>query len=190
MEPSFLGISKAEWELYNSFANWLSAIGTLLAVTVSLLLARRASKATASASVRLNIIIETGNAGPYPEYVVFRLVNTGMQPIRVTQIGWSMGLFKKRYAVQMYDQLLSSKLPADLEHGQEAHWFVPLAFDERGWAKTFAERMLLQSQRMYLATLKAHFSTSIGDDFTAKPDKAVRETLAAACADLAKSKAN
>ena len=38
-DPVFLGLSKAHWELFNSFSTWLSAIGTIAAVVVSLWLA-------------------------------------------------------------------------------------------------------------------------------------------------------
>jgi hypothetical protein len=37
-EPSLFGIGKAQWELINSFSNWLSALGTIAAVVVSLYL--------------------------------------------------------------------------------------------------------------------------------------------------------
>ena len=54
-----------------------------------------------------------GIGRPYPEFVVFKLVNRGERPLRITQIGWKIGLFRKRYALQLYDQSMS-KLPVDL----------------------------------------------------------------------------
>ncbi|WP_312843265.1 hypothetical protein [Diaphorobacter nitroreducens] len=111
---TFLGLDKAQWELYNSFSNWVSAFATVAAVTVSLYLARKAGRPRAKTSVGHRIVVAPGAKGTYPEIIVFRLVNVGDRPIRVTQIGWRTGLWKKRYAVQLYDQLQSSPLPVEL----------------------------------------------------------------------------
>ena len=50
-DPTFLGLDKAQWELYNSFSNWVSAFATVAAVTVSLYLARKAGRPRAKTSV-------------------------------------------------------------------------------------------------------------------------------------------
>jgi len=122
-EPSFLGIGKAGWELFNSFANWLSAIGTLGAVWVALHLANRVATPKATVSVGHRLIIQPGMKGPYPEFIVFRIVNSGERILRINQIGWKVGLFRKRFAVQLFDEHRSSPLPVELAHGQEAQWF-------------------------------------------------------------------
>src|SRR5690348_7809500 len=125
-EPTLFGIGKAEWELINSFANWLSAIGTLAAVIVSLWLAQR-SAPKAKLSVGIRAIVGPGSREPFPEYIVFRLTNHGERPLVVTQIGWRWGwLFWKQHAAQLYEPKLGSKLPVELAHGQEASWFIPM----------------------------------------------------------------
>jgi len=58
-DPIFLGLSKDEWVLINSFGNWLSAIGTVAAVWVSLHLANRISTPKANVSVGHRIILKT-----------------------------------------------------------------------------------------------------------------------------------
>src|SRR5687768_8447092 len=110
-EPSFLGISKAHWDLINGFANWFAAVGSIAAAWVALYIANRGSKPSAQVSVGHRIIVGPGSREPYPEYATFRVVNTGDRPIRITQLGWRTGLFRKRYAVQMHDQTISSKMP-------------------------------------------------------------------------------
>jgi hypothetical protein len=181
MEPTLFGIGKAEWELYNSFSNWLSAIGTIAAVIISLHLARQSGKLRATVSVGHRIIITPGEKrGSYPEIIVFRLVNTGDRVIRVTQIGWKVGLWKKRYAVQMCDQTQSSPMPVELSHGQEASWVIPLDARDEPWIEYFANGMLSPNKRLACATLKAQFHTSIGEVFEAKPEPGLRKKFIAA----------
>lgn len=168
-EPTLFGIGKAEWELYNSFANWIAALGTVAAVWVSLHLANRISRLKARFSVGHRLLIQPG-LNATPEFVVFTIVNTGERTLRITQIGWKVGLFKKRYAVQMYDEAQSSRLPVELAHGQEAQWFVPLAAREEPWLQYFAKGMLMPHLATSLLTLRAHAFTSVGHVFETRPE--------------------
>lgn len=183
MEPTLFGISKAEWELYNSFSNWLSAIGTLAAVIVSLHLARRTGRPRATVSVGHRLVITPGEKGKPPEVVVFRIVNTGDRTIRITNIGWCVGIRKKRNALQMYDQSQSSPLPVELAHGQEASWVVPLDAREEGWLRSFANKMMKPNLWVSCATIKAQFHTSVGEVFTTRPERSLIEMLRKAGAD-------
>ena len=170
MEPTLFGIGKAQWELYNSFSNWLSAVATLAAVLVSLYLARRAGKPRASVSVGHRLIVTPGETRKPPEVIVFRIVNTGDRTIRVTNIGWRIGLWKRRYALQLYEANQSSPLPIELAHGQEAQWTVPLDARESPWLEYFADGMLKPNLWLSSRTIKAQFHTSVGEVFSAKPE--------------------
>ena len=187
IEPSFLGVSKSEWDMINGFANWFAAAGALAAAVVALYLANRSAKPTAQVSVGHRIIIGPGSKAPYPEFAVFRIVNTGDRPIRVTQLGWEVGLFRKRYAVQMYDELQSTKLPVELTHGQEASWFVPLAAREEPWPEYFAKGMLMPHYRTALWTLRPRFFSSTGYVFETRPEENLLKHLRAACERLSKN---
>lgn len=180
-EPLLFGIGKSQWELINSFANWVAAFGTVAAVVVSLHLANRVARARAKVSVGIRIIVETGSKAPTPEFVVFRVVNSGERPIRITQIGWKVGLWKKRYAVQLFEAALSSRLPTDLAHGQEAQWFVPMAAPEEPWLQYFAKGMLMPNYRVSCHTLRAQMFSSVGHVFEAKPESNLISRLRAAC---------
>lgn len=167
-EPVFLGLSTAHWELINSFAHWFSAIASFVAAGVALYLANRASKPTARALVGHRIVVGPGSREPYPEYVLFKIVNTGDRPIRVSQIGWRWGLLRKRVAVQTYDEGLSSRLPIDLTHGQEAQWMVPLNLGGQHWIDYFAGDVLSEHPMLSLFTLRAEFYLSVGHTVRAK----------------------
>lgn len=179
---TFLGVSKSHWDLINSFSNWLSAIGTIAAVIVSLWLASRAWRLQAKVSVGHRIIIQTGARGEYPEIMVFQIVNTGERPIRVKSIGWRTGIFRwKRFAPQMHDQQQSSPLPIELSHGQEASWIVPLNPGDDGWMIKFTDKMLKPRLRYACATLRAEFHTSIDHTFSIKPEAGLLRRIRQAC---------
>lgn len=186
IEPTFLGITKSQWDFANSFSNWLSAIGTLAAVWTSLYLANRSTMQKARVSVGHRLMIQPGMKGPIPEFVVFSIVNTGERPMRVTHIGWKLGLWEKRQAMQMFDDGISSKLPVDLAHGQEASWYVPLADREEPWPIYFAKGLLMPHHRIALHTLRGQFFTSLGTRFIAKPEENLVSKLREACQELSK----
>lgn len=169
-DPTLFGIGKADWELYNSFSNWLSALATLAAVLVSLHLARRAGRPRATVSVGHRLIITPGDKRKPPEVIVFSIVNTGDRTIRVTNIGWRVGLYKRRHALQLYDERQSSPMPIELAHGQEAQWTVPLDIQPEPWLESFANKMLMPNLRLSCATLRAQFHTSVGEVFMTKPE--------------------
>ncbi|MCI0734987.1 MAG: hypothetical protein L0Y50_01715 [Beijerinckiaceae bacterium] len=139
----------------------------------------------AETSVGHRIIIDPGGKRPIPEFLVFRIVNSGDRIIRINQIGWKVGLRRKRFAVQMCESSMSSPLPVELAHGQEAHWYVPLLACEEPWLTYFAKGMLMPGYRVSCATLRAQFYTSIGHVFVAKPEPGLLKKLRSACKHLA-----
>ena len=180
-DPSLLGIDKSTWDLFNGFANWFSAAGSFAAAAVALYIANRASKPTARLTVGHRISIGPGSVKPFPEYAVFRVVNTGDRPIRIVQIGWSIRWPRRRAAVQMFQENLSSSLPIDLSHGQEASWFVPLNARDEPWPEYFAKNMLGPHNRLSLWSLRAQAFSSVGFVFTAKPEEGLLSRLREAC---------
>jgi len=190
VELSLFGIGKAQWDFINSFANWLSAIGTLAAVWVALYLANRATRPNVQLTVGHRIVLEPGAKDLIPEYVMFKVVNGGDRPVRITQIGWKVGLFRKRYAVQMCETITSSKLPVDLSHGQEASWMVPLAARDEPWLTYFAKGMLMPSYRMSCLTLRGCAYSSLGHEFSTRPERNLLFKLREACEGLSALRAN
>ena len=186
-EPSLFGISKSHWDMLNGFANWFAAVASFAAAAVALYIANRAAKPSAKLSVGHRIIVGPGSSKPYPEFAVFRIVNTGDRPIRIIQIGWKVGLFRKRHAVQMYEAMQSSPLPVELTHGQEATWFVPLSAREEPWLEYFAKGMLTPSYRTALWTLRAQAFTSVGFVFEARPEEGLLKRLRDACKKVKKN---
>lgn len=144
---------------------------------MSLYLANRYSRPQAQLTVGHRIAIEPGVKDFFPEYIQFHVVNTGERPITITQIGWKVGLWRKRYAVQMFETMASSPLPVELSHGQEAKWMVPLNAREEHWLLRFAKSMLLPHLRINCFTLRGQAFTSLGHVFESKPERGLLSKL-------------
>lgn len=187
VDPSFLGIDKSHWDLINSFASWFAALGSFAAAGVALRIANRVGRARAQVTVGHRVMVVLGNKGPRPEFVMFKIVNTGDRPIRITQIGWRTGLFCKRFAIQRYEPSESSQLPVEIFHGQEAFWMIPLHAREEPWLEYFAKDMLFPHHRTALWSTRAQFFSSVGDIFEAKLEEGVTQKLKIACERLKNS---
>lgn len=186
-DPSLFGIAKPHWDMINGFANWFSALGSFAAAFVALYLSNRAAKPSAKISVGLRILIHPDSGKSNPEFAVFHIVNTGDRPIQVKQIGWKVGLFRKQFAVQIYDPSQSSNLPIELTHGQEASWYIPLSAKEKPWLEYFAKVMLLPHSRTALWTLRGRIFTSVGYMFETRLEKSLMIKLKESCEKLQRS---
>jgi len=175
---TFLGLEQTHWQFINTFAPWLSAVGTLAAVIVSLYLARKRDTPKARLLVYDIMVVTAGDTRPPPHYVQFRVVNEGDRRVRITQIGWRYGLFKKHHCVQLYEDSLSSKLPIELEHGQEAQWLIPMKMPDREWADYFANGFLSHAPwPVWHWTLRGRAFSSLGNVFETRPATGLLATL-------------
>jgi hypothetical protein len=177
-EIKFLGLSKSDWDFINSFANWASAIGSIAAAWVALHLANRIAKPRAKVQVGIRITVGIGETPPVPESILFKITNAGERNFRVTNIGWRVRVPKRVQAIQIFDPTTSSPLPVELAHGQEANWYVPL-HPESNWLDRFGNDFIssesgwLAKAEAFIAlrSLRAVFSTSLGDEFVARPER-------------------
>jgi hypothetical protein len=165
------------WRFINTFAPWLSAIGTLLAVVISLYLARKTKEIKIKASIGHRIVIEQGISAPYPEFIMIYVVNEGGRVVTITNIGWEIGLIRKRYAVQtLTGHPTSHRIPTRLGDGEEATYLIPLENNKR-WIADFVEGMLSQNPRLSLLTLRLMIYTSVGKPFSAKVEKSLKDIM-------------
>ncbi|TAK04387.1 MAG: hypothetical protein EPO39_11590 [Candidatus Manganitrophaceae bacterium] len=165
------------WEFINSFSSWLSAVGTLLAVFVSLHLARRdqiirlAINAGIRKMVKMNQKIVDGD-----DIVTISITNTGHRTATITGICWRAGTFRK----YMFDQVpgansYSSTLPVKLSDGDEAFFRIPMKQFEQG-----AESIIKGIDDMWFPILqgrsiKVGVYTSTSGVYTADIDKNLRD---------------
>lgn len=182
----FLGLPQSQWQFVNTFADWVSAVGTVAAVWVSLWLARNASRP--KGRVNANVMLIAGNGELSPHFLDISVANTGDRPFTVTGVGWRVGLpFARRYAYQKTegapDYARSDPLPLELQIGRRASWRIDLArvYKDTTWAQHFARGFLGKRPAIALWTLRVQAFTSTGHVFMAKPSddviKKLREAL-------------
>lgn len=165
-----------DWKFINTFAPWLSAIGTLLAVVVSLYLAytSRRQKLKPTASI-MYMVTQGQKEEIYPKYVWLRASNIGHTKVKVTNIGWNVGFFKKRTFLQTNPKnMYSSEIPVMVEEGEEASWIIDI--NDSKWMQDFYENTL-QKNKWYLWSLKFVVYTSKNKSFSCRVNKSFKDKI-------------
>jgi len=166
------------WKFINTFAPWLSALGTFTAVFVALYLASRDRQIKLRVYAGVMVIATAGKPpAENEECVLINAVNLGRREVTITNIGWSTGLFRKRFFVQMFPpHYLSSKMPIRLHDGEEASYYIPLEKTDN-WASRFSQRHLLRYPRLTSRFIKVRVHTSIGKVFESRIEPSLRKEL-------------
>ena len=120
-----------------------------------------------------------GTKGPYPEYLVISIVNTGNGDVQITNIGWKVGFFKKQmqHAIQVIEpDGMSSTLPIWLRHGEQANYFIPLGV-KREWLETFIKDFYKNHQTSRVKYTKIWISTSLGKTLESTIEKGLQKII-------------
>jgi hypothetical protein len=121
-----------DWNFINGFSGWLSALGTLLAVIVSLWLARRDSSVRLKVHVGIRkIFVERKiyeRPAEEPDFLLIAVTNVGRRVVTVTGLLWKNRLVPRLWVFQMPGEApLSAQLPIRLQDGDEADFAMPLS---------------------------------------------------------------
>lgn len=170
-----------DWTFINTFAGWLSAIGTLLAVIVSLWLARRDARIRLRVTVGIRKIFFERKVyekpGEEPDFVVVAVTNIGRRVAIVTGLLWKNQLFPRRYLFQMPGEApFSAQLPAKLQDGEEADFVVPWSAFAANDTADF-RRLIPKPEILMAFFLRILIRTSTGEMFAARPEKEFRKRL-------------
>lgn len=169
-------MNREAWQFINTFAPWLSAIGTIAAVIVSLYLASSRNKIKLNITAGHRVLAGLGTVH-FPEYLMIKIINVGFRTARVTGVGWRVGFFKKEYAIQVIDKgEYSSPLPIDLSDGQEATYLIPFK-GSADWLNQFSNDFVGKPTSLRSRTLKLQVFTSIGKTFERGVEKNLREKI-------------
>lgn len=165
------------WRFINTFAPWLSALGTLAAVATALYLAyhdRRINLAV-RASLRIQFI-RGGGPGHGDRFVSVNVINRGRRRATVSGIGWRLGLLKQReFLVPDYR---GPTIPAKLEDGDEAAFLFPLDQFASGLLDALPRKALIPLPGIRLASMRAIVATTAGRAFYATITRDLRQELA------------
>jgi hypothetical protein len=111
-----------DWNFINSFSGWLSAIGTLLAVVVSLWLARRDYRIRVKASVGIRKVLFERKIyqtlEEEPDFLIISVTNIGRRVVTVVGLLWKNRLIRRtrfqfpgEAPLPLAHHLLNVKLP-------------------------------------------------------------------------------
>lgn len=166
------------WKFINSFADWLSAIGTIMAVIVALYLARNDKQIKLKVSAGHWIEPPNDNFPAPTDYLMINVVNVGYRPVTISKIGWEIGfLFKKILFQNIVSNRLSSKLPIKLaETGDEATYCIRLYIGEV-WLEKFLTEHIGAFPRLKTLFLKIRVDTTVGKSFRSQINKALRREM-------------
>ena len=87
-------LSIEEWKFINSFSPWLSAIGTLLAVCVSLYISYSTRKIALQVSSGIIVFNENGAD---EEYLAINVINTGYRTVFLNNLVCGFRVVTKAY---------------------------------------------------------------------------------------------
>jgi hypothetical protein len=135
-------MDRETWRFINSFAPWLSALGTTAAVVVSLYLALRTARVKLQITSGIYRVASIGQRlADAPEYLQIRAINTGFREVTVQGIMWRYyGLFRRSDMVSVPPaDAMSTQLPKKLEFGDEAKFLFTLPQFEEGARDTIFE---------------------------------------------------
>lgn len=166
-----------EWKFINTFAPWFSAIGTLLAVCVSLYISYSTRKIALSISSGIFVFNENGIDA---EYLAINVTNTGYRTVFLNSlmcISFQVGLFKKTnigIGHKYIDDHKSSSFPCKLGENETANLFVKINNGNVNWLHNFKEDLL---KKHSLSTLRIIVYPNVGKPFKVKVDQSIIKEL-------------
>jgi hypothetical protein len=172
-------MSDATFQLVNLVINGLIAIGTVGAVIVALILARK--EHTVQAEVVVGIRKVYLDAKPSlidaGDYVQFEVTNCGLRPIMFMGIHWRTGIFRRSRYVQWFEpEMCMTKLPPlKLMDGESARYMYPLGKFLQENAITTA---IAKCPRLYAKSIRVGVSISGSRRrFYAKPESKLLQAM-------------
>lgn len=171
-------LSVEDWKFINTFAPWFSAVGTFLAVCVSLYISHSTRKISLSISSGIFLFNENGVD---EEYLGINVTNIGYRTVFLNNavcISFQIGLFKKTnigIGFKYIDASKSSTFPCKLGENETANLFIKINHDDVNWIKNFREEHLSGHS---LSSLRIVVYPNVGKPFKVKPDKTILKELA------------
>lgn len=155
-----------------------TAIGTVSAVILSLYLARRNRNIdiNISANITRQVLLADPPIPDDSEYLSFSITNVGFRDATIRNISWKMGIFNKKYFMQIFDftDPYITRLPAKLEDGDQADLFVKVN-DLRN-NKDFLKQLYNGPfKRIWFYFFKVKITTSTGEEFSSRINKRIRK---------------
>lgn len=155
--------------LLSAIGTWVSGIGTLLAVAISLYLANKKAQVKIKCEVGERVIVIQGSNPDdgYQTGISIIVTNLTSLPVTINTLGWTCG--KNNYWHQMLGDPDSATLPKRLEYGEQGIFWISLEGKEESWFEKFSQQ--LKTRGANPKKMKMTVTTSSGEVFKFKPDK-------------------
>jgi hypothetical protein len=171
------GLSVEAWE---AIGTWIASIGTVVAIAVTVWIARRDN------AVRLRVFASVGQIAGSPtiplerKHVWITVTNIGRRTVTVNTVGWRSGLFHysspwfgRQYAVQAVGPPIGPQLPLKMVDGDSASWLIPLD----NWLEG-VERIVAKPRWLGLRTMYIQAFSSTGDVVSSHIASSLRKKIA------------
>ena len=164
------------WRFINTFAPWVSGIGSLAASTVALYLARRQRRVHLHVyfTVRIQMDPETPHATS-PRFAYIDVTNRGARRAVVHSVGFSFGWLRKKEFI--LPALEGPQLPVKLEDGDTVSFRTPLNQFALAVVGSLSPRTILRSPWFRGFSLRALVGTTAGKAASGRAQKHVRLEL-------------
>ncbi|EMM8163411.1 TPA: hypothetical protein N3414_005665 [Klebsiella quasipneumoniae subsp. quasipneumoniae] len=160
--------------LWSMIGTWFSGIATVAAVLMAFHLANKRPKAIVKCTVSRSVFFIQNDTGTVTEKgIQIKVVNNGIYPITISSVEWEYG--GDSVIANYFSDFKSHKLPARLEHGEVARFWIPLFPDERNWLKRLAKEIRHKGKNP--SKVKCSIELTTGDKFKTKPDKEIIRIL-------------
>ena len=166
------------WRFVNSFAPWLSAIGTIAAVVTSLYLARKDTRIDLRVTAGVQVIvIEGARAGQGVEVVSLDVTNFGRRAATVNSLYWKTGILRrKKYVWIPPRNLFSTRVfPVKLTDGEQATFNSPISEFEANLDQRAKVALSGRASRLKAHCVGVGVGTSTGEHFESRVEKGLRE---------------
>lgn len=164
------------WRFINTFAPWLSALGTTAAVIMSLYLARRSTRPKLRVSMSIMFGFLPGTSIK-KEYLLIAAVNAGFRDVTVKGLAWRIRRPWPRTFIVIPPGNQSKNLPAKLTYGDETSFLFPVDDFPEQAAPLLAELRKRRWLSFALRRMRGGVYTSTGEEFLVQPDKHLRQWL-------------
>ena len=168
------------WEFVNSFASWLSALGTIAAVITALYLARRESRIDLRVNAGVRVMMIEGG-GPRAKYVSVEVTNVAPRAAIVTGVYWANWPRLVRWLLRTHigvwippRNALSRGMPVSLVDGESARWMMPLADLGVNFADMAEPDLPGWVRWLKTMSVRIGISTSTGHTFERRVEKGIR----------------
>lgn len=174
-------MDKETWRFINTFAPWLSAMGTLIAVITSLYLARRGDRLALKISLGVRMIAVRGGGPEHGKEVIWlSATNVGRRAATITNLHWQPFPWRKQGLIWLVpENAYSSTFPITLTDGQMANYVLESNKFRKNFIDFARAHYVGIFGLLWLRLLRIKVYTSTGAVFGAKPEKPLRQLLRA-----------